>query len=119
HRLDVVACEAPVALGVEVAEVELVLEAQLDARGGPRDLAGHEGLAAAGALVVEEDAVRREHPVGLAVVLRDVERVGLRGGVGAARMKGGELGLRDLADLAVELARGGLIEARLQVQATD
>ena len=42
HRLDVVLRVSPVALGVEVAEQQLVLEAELD-RGGPvRDLAGYE-----------------------------------------------------------------------------
>jgi hypothetical protein len=57
HHLDVLLGVAPVALGVEVAEVERVLEAHLDPGGGAGDLAGDEGLAAAGRLVVEEDAV--------------------------------------------------------------
>jgi hypothetical protein len=57
HGADVVLGVAPVALGVEVAEVEGVLQALLDAGGGAGDLAGDEGLAAAFALVVEEDAV--------------------------------------------------------------
>ena len=42
HRLDVVAGEAPVALRVEVAQAQLVGEAELDARDAVRDLAGHE-----------------------------------------------------------------------------
>ena len=57
HRLDVVAGEAPVALGVQVAQEQLVLQALLDAGGGAGDLAGDERLAAARALVVEQDAV--------------------------------------------------------------
>ena len=46
HRLDVVLRVAPVAAGLEVAEVELLLQPELDARGGARDLARDERLAA-------------------------------------------------------------------------
>ena len=56
HGLDVVAGEAPVALGVEVAEAQLGVEAELDAGHAVGDLAGDELEAAAGALVVEQDA---------------------------------------------------------------
>src|SRR6185295_831448 len=56
HGADVVAGVAPVAFGVDVAEAELLLEAELDGRDGVGDLAGDELLAAAGAFVVEEDA---------------------------------------------------------------
>ena len=57
HRLDVVPGEAPVALRLEIAEVELLLEAELDPGGRAGDLPRDEGLAAAGGFVVEEDAV--------------------------------------------------------------
>ena len=50
HRVDVIAGKAPVAPGVEVAEVQLVLQAFLDAAGGAGDLAGDERLAAPGAI---------------------------------------------------------------------
>ena len=56
HRLHVVAGVAPVALGVEVAEHELVLQAELDPRHRVGDLAGDELEPAARALVVEQDA---------------------------------------------------------------
>ncbi len=111
HGLDVVAGEAPVALGVEVAQVELVLEAELDAGGGPGDLAGDEGLAAPGRLVVEEDAVAGVEPVGLPVVDRLPEGVHLGDSVGAAGVERGGLGLRHLDGLAVHLAGGGLVVA--------
>jgi hypothetical protein len=42
HGLDVVAGEAPVALGVEVAEPQLAREPQRDPRHAVGDLAGHE-----------------------------------------------------------------------------
>ena len=110
HALHVVLGVAPVAEGVEVAEVELVLQALGDAGGGEGDLAGDEGLAAALALVVEEDAVAAEHAVGVAVLLDDPEAVLLGDGVGAEGVEGGVLVLRDFLDLAVELGGGGLVD---------
>src|SRR5258706_134377 len=56
-HLDVILGVAPVALRIEVAQEERVLQPQLDARERARDLARDEGLAAHRALVVEEDAV--------------------------------------------------------------
>ena len=56
HRLDVVLRVAPVALGVEVAERQLVALAELDRRGVPGDLARDElqpaALAAADVLLI-------------------------------------------------------------------
>ena len=88
-------------------------EAQLDPGHAVGDLAGHELLAAARALVVEEDAGDGEQAVALAVVDGDVVAVGLGHAVGAARVEGRDLGLRHLADLAEHLAAGGLVELRL------
>ena len=88
HRADVVAGVAPVAFGVEVAEQELVLLAELDARGRLRDLARHELRPAARRLVVEEDAAAGEDAVALAVVDGDVVPVHLRDAVRAARPEG-------------------------------
>ena len=109
HTLDVVLGVAPVAEGVEVAEVEFVLQALGDA-GGEGDLARDEGLATALALVVEEDAVAAEHAVGVAVLLDDPEAVLLGDGVGAEGVEGGVLVLGHFLDLAVELGGGGLVD---------
>ena len=110
HTLDVVLGVAPVAEGVKVAEVEFVLQALGDAGGGEGDLARDEGLAAALALVVEEDAVAAEHAVGVAVFLDDPEAVLLGDGVGAEGVEGRVLVLRHFLDLAVELGGGGLVD---------
>ena len=110
HTLDVVLGVAPVAEGVEVAEVKFVLQALGDAGGGEGDLARDEGLAAALALVVEEDAVAAEHAVGVAVLLDDPEAVLLGDGVGAEGVEGGVLVLRHFLDLAVEFGGGGLVD---------
>ena len=77
HTLHIVLGIAPVAEGVEVAEVEAVLLALGDAGSSEGDLACHEGLATALALVVEEYAGAAEHVVGLAVFLHNPEAVEL------------------------------------------
>ncbi len=48
HSLDIILGVAPVAFGIEVAEVKLFLQAELDPGQGSGDFAGHERLAAAG-----------------------------------------------------------------------
>ena len=104
---------APVALGVEIAEIELVLEAEMDRRDGARDLAGDEGLGPRRAFVVEEDAVRGMHAIGFAVIDRDPIGIELGRGIGRARIERRLLVLRHRLDLAVKLRGRGLIETRL------
>ena len=77
HTLHIVLGVAPVTEGVEVAEIEAVLLALGDTCCCEGDLAGHEGLATALALVVEEYAGTAEHIVGLAVLLDNPEAVEL------------------------------------------
>ena len=79
---------APVALGIEVPEVEAVGQAQLNLRHGTGNFPRDEGLAAQRAFVVEQDAVGGVHPVGFAVVFDNPESVQFRDAVGAARIKG-------------------------------
>jgi hypothetical protein len=90
-HLDVVLGVAPVALGVEVAEVEGVLQAEFDAREGAGDLASDEGLATGRGFVVEQDAVAGVDTVGLTVVDGDPVGVELGDRVGAARVEGSGL----------------------------
>jgi hypothetical protein len=85
HHLDVFLGVTPVALGVEIAEVQLLLQAHFDARGSARDLARDEGLPAARGFVVEQDAVAGVHAVGLAEIHRHPVGVHLGATVGAAR----------------------------------
>ena len=115
---DVVGREAPVALGVEVAQVQRALAAGEDRGERAGDLARDEGLAAAGRLVVEEDAVAAEEAVALAVVHRDPVGVDLGGGVRAARVEARQLVLRRRRG-AEHLGGGGLVEARLDPGEAD
>ena len=110
---------APVAQRVQVAHVQALLQALGDVGEAAGDLAGHEGLAAARRLVVEEDAVAGIHAVGLAVVHRDPVGVELGHRVGRARVEGRGFLLRDLLHQAVQLGSGRLVEAGLLLQAQE
>lgn len=111
HALHVVLGVPPVTLGVQVAQVQALLQALVDAGDGAGDLPRHEGGATARRLVVEQDAVAQEHVVALAVVLADPERELLGAGVGRAGVERGRLRLGHLLHLAVQLTGGGLVEA--------
>jgi len=110
HDLDILFGVAPVALGIEVAEVEFVLEAHLDAGGGTGDLAGHEGLSAAGALVIEEDAVGSMQVVGLPVIHGQPVGEDLGAAVGGAWVEWSGLTLGHLMNLSKHFGGGGLVE---------
>src|ERR1700675_3699521 len=87
HRLDVVARETPIALGLEVSQQQLVLQPHLDAPETARDFPGDEVLASPRRFMVEQDAVYREQLVCLSVVDCLPMSVNLRTCVGAPRMK--------------------------------
>src|SRR6187551_57777 len=67
HALDVVPRVAPVALRVEVAQTQVVSEAELDPRNAVAHLPRHELQATPGRLVVEEDAGDRVKAIRLSV----------------------------------------------------
>ena len=78
---------APVALGIEIAEIKPILHTELDACHGARDLARHEGLAADRAFVIEENAVRGMDAIGLAIIHGDPIGIELRRRIGRARLE--------------------------------
>src|SRR5580692_2390437 len=119
HAFDIVAGVAPIALGVEIAEKQRRLQAELDGCHGAGDLTRHEGLAADRTLVVEQNAVRGVHAVGFAIVHGDPVGVEFCRRIGRARMKRRRFLLRRLLRLAVELRRRGLIEAGQLFPAQD
>src|ERR1700689_1056725 len=69
--------------------------------------------------MVEEDPRRRVKPVALAVIDRDPVPVDLGHPVGAARVEGRALGLRDFLNLSEHLGRRRLVEADLWVDDPD
>ena len=111
HAFYIVLGIAPVAEGIEVAEIEAVLFALGDTGSCKGDLAGDEGLASAFGLMIEEDAGAAEHIVGLTVFLDYPIAIELGNGIGRVWMEGGVLVLRHFFYLAIELGGRCLIDS--------
>jgi len=109
HHLDVFLGVAPVALRVEIAEVDVVLDAGLDATDGAGDLASHEGFAAARGFVIEENAAGGVQIVGLTVVHGEPVGIHLGAAVGRARPERSFFGLGNFLHLAEHLGGRGLV----------
>src|SRR5262249_9679005 len=77
HRLHVVRRVTPIPLGVEIAEVELVLQAELDSRRSASDFTRNKCFASPRRLVIEKDSVAGEQAVRLAKIDRNPKRVQL------------------------------------------
>src|SRR5258708_14563010 len=104
---------------MQVAEVQAILQSELDARQRPRDLARDEGIATDRGFVIEKYPVAGEHAIGLPVIHGNPVGVQLRGAVGRARVEGRGFLLRDFLDLAIEFRSRGLIEPRLGAHTQD
>ncbi len=110
HAFDIFGRVTPVALRIEVAEKQFILQIVFDGGNGARNFARDESFAAPRALVVEQDAVTRVKAVALAIIHRRPERKNFCDAVRAARPEGRFLGLRHLLCLAEHFAAGGLIK---------
>ncbi|CAM2156807.1 hypothetical protein PT2222_30148 [Paraburkholderia tropica] len=115
HAFDVFGGVTPVALGVEIAEFEHALFAELDLRDGVRDLARHEFAAAQRRFVIEENAAGREDVIGLAVIHGRPVREQLGDAIRAARIEGRILALRHGLNLAEHFGRRRLVVARARI----
>jgi len=109
----------PITLGIDVAEVEALVDSLVDAGDGGGNFAGDKGAATAGTFVVEEDAICKVHTVCLAVVNKDPKGILLGNGVGRAGVEGSGLGLGDLLNLSVQLGGGRLVETDLLLHAAS
>ncbi len=109
----------PVALGLEIAEIERLFERGLDSGDSAGDLAGDKSLAADRALMVEQDSVRGVDAIGLTVIHRDPVAVEFGDTVRRARIERRGLLLRDLLHKAVELRGRGLVKTRLLLHTED
>src|ERR1039458_3138831 len=88
HAFHVISRMAPVAFGVQIPDIEPILHAQMNAGHRASYLPCDEGLAADGALVIEQNTVRGMHAVCLPVVYRNPVSIELGNAIGAARVKG-------------------------------
>src|SRR5205814_1032105 len=112
HSFDVILREPPVSPRLEVAEVQLLLQPELDATDRARNLAADERFPPARGFVVEEDAVDRMEAICLAVIDRRPVGKDLGARVWAARMEGRLFVLRRRR-ASEHLGGAGLVEARL------
>ena len=116
HALHIVAGIAPVATGIEIAEIQFVLKSGRDAGHGKRDFARHECFASPLALVVEENSVYGIHAVTLAIVLGYPVAIKFGASVRAARVERSGFALRHFLHLSEQLRRAGLINAGFFVE---
>lgn len=119
HAFHVVPGVAPVAQGVQVAQVELVLHPLGNAGGRQSDFPRDEVFPAAFAFMVEQDAVDGEHAVGFPVVFRDPEAVLLGDAIRGARIERGGFLLRDFLHQPEEFGRGRLVDPAFLFHAQD
>ena len=110
---------APIAQRIHIAQIEAVLEVQLDARERPRDLARDEGLAAQWRLMVEQDAVASVHPVRLAVIHGNPVGVHFRDCVWAAWIERRGFLLRCFLHQAIQFRSRRLVKAGFLFQSED
>ena len=112
HALHIIFGIAPVAVGVEVAEVELILQSVGNASCCNSDFSSHESLAASLAFVVEENTIHGIHSIAFAIVFRNPESIELCAGVWAARIERSTLVLRYFLNLSIKLGGACLIYFR-------
>src|SRR5580704_6589370 len=113
HRLNVVAGETPVALGVEVTEAKFVSLPQLNSRHCIGHFASYELESSPGAFMVIQNAGAREEATVLAVNNGCPMAIGLCDSVGIAGTKWCCFTLRRFCRVPEDLAAGSLDETHL------
>ena len=114
HGFDIIAGIPPVPLGIEIAQIEFLVQAQFDPRGGSGDLAADKGLPSTRGFVVKQNSVTRKEMIGLSIIHRDPVSVRLGSTVRTSWIERRGLPLRYLLDLAEHLAGRGLVKFRAQ-----
>src|SRR5581483_12195868 len=89
HRLDVIARESPVPLGIQVAKPQFIGKPQLDTCHAVSDFPGDKFNAAPGTFVVEEDAAGSVEAVAFTIVHGDPVAVDLGDSIRAAWVERG------------------------------
>mmetsp|Transcript_6988 Transcript_6988/g.11601 ORF Transcript_6988/g.11601 Transcript_6988/m.11601 type:complete len:240 (+) Transcript_6988:495-1214(+) len=111
----------PITLGINVTQVQGLVDSAVDARNTGGNLTSHKGAATARGLVVEEDTVGKVHAVGFSVVDKDPEGILLGNSIWGTWVEWSGLRLRDLLDLSVKLRGGCLVETHslFETSSTD
>ena len=116
HAVHIVSSMPPVALSIQISQIETVLTSLGDASHGLGDLASDKGLPTQRRLVVEEDPVAGVHPVGFTIVDGDPVAIEFGDSVRRAGVERGGLSLWGLLDQTIQLRGRGLIEACFLIQ---
>ena len=111
EAFDVFGGPSPVSTGTQVAELQALLLAGLDAGDGGADFLGEKLRAAAGGFVVEEDAAATGEAIDVAVDGDELLGEGFGGSVGGDGMEGSGFILRGDEGVAEDFATGGVEEA--------
>ena len=119
HGVNVFLGKAPVALGVQVAQLQRVKLAQADFGDAVGDFAGDEFAPAQRAFVVEQDTAGGKDAVAFAVIDGHPVRIQLGDAVGAARVERGGFRLRHRLHQAEHFRCGGLVEAHFRIDDAD
>ena len=109
HAFHIVLRIAPVSLGIQIAQIEFILDTAGDSAGCQCDLTGNESLSPALGFMVEQNAVDCEHIIRFSVFLHDPEAVLFCHRIGAVGMERGVLILRHFFHSAIEFGCGCLI----------
>ncbi len=75
HMASVVFGVSPVSFCIEVAEVEFLLQANLDSRSRSSNFSGHKGFAAARRFVIKENSIASEKVIASAIVYGLIKRI--------------------------------------------
>mmetsp|Transcript_13501 Transcript_13501/g.27564 ORF Transcript_13501/g.27564 Transcript_13501/m.27564 type:complete len:233 (+) Transcript_13501:392-1090(+) len=118
HPLDVIASMSPITFGVNVSEVQALVQPFVDAGDSHGNFTGDKCGPTTGRLVVEENSVGEVHSVSLAVVHKNPEGILLCNGIRRTGVERSRLGLRDLLHLSVKLTGGSLVEASGLLEST-
>ena len=109
HTFHIVLRIAPIAQAVQIAQIQLLLQAAGNACSRQRDFAGNKIFAPPLRLVIEQNAVAGINAVCFAVFLYDPVAILLGNRIGAVRMEGRSLPLRALLHLAEQFTGGSLV----------
>ncbi len=119
HRFNIIARESPVSSCVQIAQVELVLQAQFNSRRSSCNFSRNKRLAAPRRLVIKQNSVTCKQTVSFPIVHRLPKAVRLRATIRTSRIKRCLLRLRSFDCLSVHLAAGGLIKLRRLTAGTN
>ena len=119
HAFHVILRIPPVSLGVQIPQIQLVLNTTGNSAGCQCDLTGHKILSAALRFMVKQDSVHCEHIVCIPVFLYDPEAILFCHCIGTVWMERCILVLRHFFHSSVQFGSGCLIDAAGLGQSCD